>query len=267
MSFIWHNGHIRDDGPVFTAHDRMRLGECVFNTMLAIDGKMVHAALHFEKLLKNSSVLFGEWTTPAMGTLEAAAHELLHKNKFTKGRYAVNTIITRGASGNGLKTPEKPDMQIVMRALPVAGEFAPLHAVTAQNVRRNEGSPLSRIKCANYGENIIALREAEEKGANEAILLNNAGNVACATTANIAVILNGALVTPPMADGAQGGVTRALLMKKFPVTEQSITPAQLKNAQGIYLLNSLRGAAALLSLDGQTLASPIITIDKDFHLQ
>lgn len=266
MSVIWHNSTFIADGPVFTAHDRIRLGECVFNTMLAIDGAPVHADLHFEKLRANAQAFFGH--APETTGLAEITQDLLARNEFTKGRYGVNCIITQGGAGIGLRPPENPDFQVVLRAFAAPENTAPVHAVIAQTVRRNEGSPLSRFKCGNYGDNIIGLREADSRGANEALLLNNKGHVACATAANIVACIDGALITPPLEDGVQNGVTRTLLLQKFPVEEHSLTAQELlTRTQGIYLINSLRGAVPLVGLEGQALPAPTVPIDKDFHLK
>lgn len=264
---IWHNGRFIEDGPVLSIHDRIRLGEGVFCTALVVDGAIMHARAHLEKLLKNSKLFLGEWDTPAWEELHEAALELLDKNDFLKGRYAFNTIITGGPAGNGIRTPEKPEPQILMRALPLDIPSAPVEAIIAQSVRRNEGSPLSNIKCAGYGDNILALREAASKGANEAIMLTNTGNVSCATTSNILIVQGGSLWTPPLSDGCQNGVTRALAMEKLGARERSFTAGELARAEGIYLINSLRGAVPVVSLDGAALPAPAIKIERDFHIQ
>lgn len=264
--FIWHNGAFKTDEPVLTAHDRMRLGECVFSTVLCIDGKLTHGQQHFEKLLKNSKIFFRTWSEPEVAVLENAAQELLQKNAFIKGRYALNCTISRNGSTQGIKPPQNPDMQVLMRSIPVASEFSPVRAIIAQSVRRNEGSPLSQIKCGNYGENILALTEATEHGANEAIMLNNKGLVACATSANIFIVQDRKLFTPPLSDGAQNGLTRRLLIERIGASEKSITPEDLQNSQGVYITNSVRGAAPVTELNGKALPAPAITIDPDFHL-
>src|SRR5690606_26808253 len=124
--------------------------------------------------------------------------------------------------------------------------------------RRNEHSPTANLKGSFYIDHILALREAQEKGGNEAILLNTAGNICCGSVATLAMVQNGALITPPLTDGPQAGVTRALLLQKFPVTERSITPDELLQSDGIYLINSLRGAVCVTTLNGQTVPNPSI---------
>lgn len=263
---IWHNGDFIEDGPVLSIHDRMRLGEAVFNTMLAIDGKIIHPRRHFEKLIANSKILIGSWDAPQIENLQSAGEDLLASNDLNKGRASINTIITGGPGGGGLKEPAARDVQMMMRALPCPEKFPPIEAVIVRSVRRNEGSPLSQMKCAHYGDHILALREAQSRGGNEAILLNNRGDVVCASVANIVIVKEGKLYTPPLSDGAQNGLTRQILMEKYDVVEKSISVKDLQTAHGIYLTNSLRGAMAVQTLDGQTLEPPAVIIDKDFHL-
>lgn len=264
MSIIWHNGAFVEDGPVFTAHDRIRLGDGVFNTMLAVGGRVMHGALQFQRLTAHAQVLGIKADLPS--DMAGIAEELLRRNTFTNGHYAMNTVISRGGSMAGLRMPDDPKIQIVMRALPLPAHFPPLNAVITGSIRRNEGSPLSRIKSCNYGDNILALREAENAGGNEAILLNNQGFVTCASAGNLFIVRDNALYTPPLADGVMDGLIRRLVIEKCGAQETSLRPEDLRGAQGIYRTNSLRGAVALASLDGKTLPAPSLEIDKDIHL-
>jgi len=266
-SKIWHNGEIKDDAPILSAHDRLRLGEGVFNTMLAIDGQVQHGNLHMNKILHNARLFASVDIPHGAEKLIRAAQNLLQANGHTSGRYAVNTLITLGNAGGGIAPPEKPDMQVIMRSLPLPVELPAIHAITALSTRRNEHSPLSRIKGSFYGDNILAAREAKDKGGNEPVMLNTAGHVACFGIGNIAAIIGDKLVTPPLSDGCQDGITRRLLLQQYEVAERNIRIGELATAQGIYLLNSLRGAFPVSSLDGMTLPAPAIAIPQDFHLE
>jgi branched-chain amino acid aminotransferase len=280
MSFIWHNGEfIAQDTPVYTAHTRLRRGECVFNTMPAVDGKIVRAQAHMEKLLHDAQIYWGDdfnlnfylpptLTLPPMGGgkkrgalrvggLIDAANNLLKKNNFINGRYSMNVILTPDDAG---------DMSITIRAQSAPGSYPPIHAIIAQSVRRNEGSPLSSIKCGQYADNIFALREAHEKGGNEAIMLNNLGHVTCGTTSNIFIVKGNKLYTPPLTDGVQAGLTRARLIETFGAIEQSLIPDDLFASEGIYLTSSVRGVVPVITLDKVQIAMPSLKIPNDFHL-
>ncbi len=263
---IWVDGNfLSDDAKIYDINDRIRLGECVFSTILVIDGKPQFWNAHMQKLESNLGVI-GFSSEFDSNTLLQAAQELLQQNTATTGRYALNIFVTGGAGANGIREPETRQTHTAIRALPVPAQFPPIHAIIAQNVRRNEGSPLSQIKCANYGENILATREAAAKGANEAILLNNAGNIACASVAAIIMQKGSKLFTPPLSDAAQGGVTRRRAIEKLGAIERSLTPEDLLQSDGLYCVNSLRGCMPVLSLEGQDLPAPTL-IPKDFHIE
>ncbi|MCC7305283.1 MAG: aminotransferase class IV [Alphaproteobacteria bacterium] len=261
MSIIWHNGVFTENAPVFTAQDRVRLGDGVFDTMLAVDGKPVYPELHFERLVRHAAVL----GIAAAALQTEIVQELLERNNFQQGRHAVRTIVTRGP-GEGLNIPDQREIQIVMTASTASATHVPLNAVICETVRRNEGSPLSRIKSLNYGDSVLALREASERGGNEAILLNNRGEVAGTAAGNIFVLKNGTLLTPPLQDGAMDGIIRAQLIKRQGAREQSLTSSDLWNNSGIYITSSIRGVVPVLTLDGKPVAAPSLKINKDFHL-
>ena len=80
--------------------------------------------------------------------------------------------------------------------------------------RRNPPQALDpALKTGNYLNNILALREAHEAGADDAILLDLAGRVTEGTTSNVFFVQRGVLVTPPLALGMLEGVTRGLFIE------------------------------------------------------
>ena len=147
-----------------------------------------------------------------------------------------------------------------MQAVRLPSADPPRHAIVARGIRRNDHSPLSRIKALNYADHVLALREACAAGVTEAILLNTNNCVACATTANIFMLVDDAWWTPPLADGVIDGVVRAALLRAGSVRERTLHDSDLMAATGIVLSNSLRGAWALHSVDGRALLPLMPTI-------
>lgn len=260
-AILYHNGDWKNETEgIFTALDRVRLGDGVFDTMLAVDGRLIHAGRHYKRLQENAAVLGISFDLD----FENTAQKIIEGQS---GRLAINTTITRGESERGLAIPAEAQPSIVMRAAPAPDNFPSIRAIIAQNVRRNEGSPLSRIKSLNYGDAILALREASAKGANEAILLNNAGLVTCASSSNIFAVLNGEIFTPPLTDGVLNGVARQVFIERYGARELSLKPEDLLAAESLILTNSIRGAQAVGELDGKTLTAALPSgIDKDFVL-
>lgn len=249
--FVFLNGNfIKEDRAALPVTDRgFTLGDGVFDTMLAIDGKMIFADKHFRRLGEHAAIMKIPFPCRTQ-ELENSAAMLLEKNNLMTGRAAIRTALSRGPGERGLSPPAPRMPTLLMQATPVpsAGTPPPLKMIVARTVRRNEHSPLSRIKSSSYGDNLIALLEAQEAGAHDAVMLNTAGNAACATTSNIFALIGGKLITPPVTDGAMAGITRSSLM--FRATECSLTEDDLMKADALWLTSSIGGIRAVESLNG-----------------
>lgn len=267
-SMYWNGAFIPENQAIYSAFDRIRLGDGVFDTMLCKDGRALHIALHWERLRDNCNVL-GIPFSMGLEAFQKTVHSLLSANDALSGRYALNTVISRGEGQRGLLPPDPPaSPSFLMRLSNLASPAnkTSLHGHIVTSVRRNEGSPLSRIKSLNYGDNILALREAQRHGANEAIMLNNAGYVTCASAGNIFAVSCGQIVTPPLSDGVLDGVARRIFMQRYVVVERRITPEELMGADHVFLTNSIRGAAAFGRLDGKDFPPLPLDIDPEFHI-
>ena len=260
---------------IFDFDDRIRLGDGVFDTLLIVkenktDFLIPFPNYHFSRLLDNAEIMhIARSKLPTAEELEKKAINLAIKKVKTTGRYALNTLITRGKSKRGLLPDKNAAPTLHMKITPVPNTFPPIEAIISETVRRNEGSPLSQIKSCNYGDNILALIEAQNKNANEAILLNNKGNVACASVGNIFCCIDNTLITPPLSDGAMDGITRKMILERFDIKakERSIKQEELENADGIYITNSIKGIRPVKSLNGKSCPEPFITIKQDEHLE
>jgi branched-chain amino acid aminotransferase len=270
VSLIWHNGALHDEHqPIFTVHDRLNRGDGVFDTLLAIlepqhAPRLVRAEAHFTRLLGGAGLLqIGP--LPSAVELHAAALELLAASDVAPGRSAVNTVISRGPGVRGLSPPPEQHPHVVIYFSSVPAAFPPLTAIVSRSVRRNEGSPLSRIKSINYGDNILATIEARTAGADEAILLNNRGTVACGTVGNLFIAAAGDLLTPPLSDGTMAGTLRQLLLEEYGAREATLTVDDLHTADGVFITNSIRGVVPVVRLDGSPLNRCSLTLPPDLH--
>ncbi len=257
---------------LFPFQDRIRLGDGVFDTLLVIikeggETLLPFAQDHFLRLLGSANIMRIPCDgLPDAQELEKKAITFVTNNIKNTGRFALNTLISRGLSKRGLMPDENAVPEIHMHISEVPTTFPPMHAIISKTVRRNEGSPLSRIKSCNYGDNILALIEARGKNANEAILLNNAGHVTCASAGNIFCCIDNKLITPPLSDGVMDGITRKIILERYAI-ERSITRKELENADGIYITNSIKGIKPVISLNGKTLPEPAIHINEDEYLE
>lgn len=241
----YFNGkYLTEDLITISPLDRgFTLGDGVFDTLLVVDGEIKFANEHFTRLKRDAGIIGIEINLD----FNAIAKNLLDKNDLIMDRYIIRTQITRGIGPRGLRPPAEPHPTIIMRVAQAPEQSThPVTAVIAERVRRNEFSPLSKIKSLNYGDNILALLEARNKGADEAILLNTKDFIVCASASNIFIREKDKWVTPPMSDGVLAGIMRSQLIRELKAREESITPERLARADEIIQCNSVIGSRKLV---------------------
>ncbi|MDG2530973.1 aminotransferase class IV [Caulobacter endophyticus] len=233
------------------------LGDGLFETLLALDGQVRHVEAHLDRMAAGCLAL---GLPPldrerARGLILAAPGEA----GLTSGRAAVRLTLTAGSGGRGLDRPEAPVPVLLAScaAAPPAG--APATAVVA-TVRRNEGSPASRLKTLAYLDNVLARAEARAAGADEALMLNNRGHLACASAGNLFWLEGDVLATPALGCGVLAGLARGRIMAAagglgLTVREVHAGPEALPAASAAFLTNSLTGVRPLVSLDGRILGA------------
>lgn len=232
------------------ADDRgLTLGDGLFETILARDGALVLLDEHLARLARGCVVL----GLPAPDLNEA--RRLCEEAADTvPGRAAVRLTLTAGSGGRGLDRLAAPVPRLVATASPAPRPDAPAVLVTT-TVRRNEGSAVSRLKTLSYLDNVLAREAARAAGADEALMLNNAGEVACAAAANVFWLRGERLFTPALDCGALDGIMRAqVLGAGLDVVETRAGRAELNDADAIFLTSSLIGVRPVGRIDGVDLA-------------
>lgn len=250
-------GPERQMGATIPARDRsFLLGDGCFETLRYGDGHIEGIAEHLS-LLRQSANLLGISGFPPDDALKAALDEAC---RGLAGEAAVRITLSRGAGGRGAAAARALPLTVIS-ASPLAERrpYPPLRVVTAK-IRRNETSPLSRIKATSYGDNLAARREAVEAGADEALMLNIAGRPACLAMGNLFLRLpSGDWVTPPVEEGIRPGYMRTQLIGRLKasgsiIAERPINVRELtESGASLFGVNSLWGVRAIESLDGAPL--------------
>ena len=269
---IWLNGnYVSGDQPLIHLNDRgWEYGAGIFDSMLVVGGKTVSPDLHINRLFRHCKTLMGFEPWILKDEWQEIVQNILEKNNVaTDGRYVLKTMISEGLGQRGLLTPENPKATILIRLIPtrLQENFEPAKLIIAKT-RRNEGSIHSRVKSLSYMENILARKEAEAANADDAIMLNNKGNITCATTSNIFVLKDGKFYTPPQSDGVNDGTIREKMFKQshYAIEEKSLSLDDLLNADGVFMSNTVMGLRSVQSIDGKALPTPDLDIPKNFHL-
>lgn len=241
---LWLNGALlpADLAHINPADRGFLLGDGLFETMAAQNGAVPELARHYARLSAGAALL--RLPVPPLAALEQATRAVLAANNLADA--ALRLTLTRGIGSRGVLPPAQPAPTLLITAAPLPPPGGPLRLITA-TIRRDESSPLSRIKSLNYLPGILARIEAAEHGADDALLLNHQGRVAETSAANLFVLVDGAWLTPPVAEGALPGTRRAQLLDSGRIQEAPLAPAALLQADAIFTGNalSLRAVAAI----------------------
>jgi branched-chain amino acid aminotransferase len=243
------------DGPAqIRADDRgLLLGDGVFETLAVRGGRVWRIATHLARLRHGADIM-GIRLPENDQTLGAVLREAADRNGVETG--LVRLTLTRGPATGGLASPDNGTPTILVTARSRAVMDAPIDAVIARTTRRNETSPLAAIKSTSYLDGILAAREAQAQGADEALLLNTQGRLAESTIANLFLVIDGQLVTPPVNEGALPGVMRADIIGHENVHERPLSEDDLWRASEAMLTNS-GGVRPLVGVDGRAVGEGV----------
>ncbi len=279
MASAWLDGRLVDAAaPHLALGDRgFQLGDGVFETLRVRRGVAIDLAIHLGRLRVGLAALaipmpFGDEELTAAVAAVAAAN--------APEDAALRITVTRGPmQGRGTLPAgwREAVPTVAVQAwphLPVPAALVErgVRAITATG-RRDPGAPLASVKTISRADHVQAKLEAELAGADDAITLSLAGEVAEATSANVAIVVGSGhvplsggipgsgglrLLTPPLSAGILDGTTRDWLLGPdgagafgLSAEEASIRPDDLVAADEAMLCSSLTGILPLVSLDGR----------------
>ena len=266
MSTVWLNGALVEaEHAHITITDRgFLLADGLFETMLATQGHIQQLDEHLARLVAGAAVLRMPVPFDAAVLGRACEDVLVATGLRTADRASLRLTLTRGSGPRGVLPPKDAHTTVLITASNMPAPPDAMTAITCKTIRRDAASPLSAIKSLAYTGNIVARLEAEDAGVSEALILNTDGNLAETTSSNVFLVEDGALVTPPVSDGALPGISRAGVIEQaqalgIPAREETVTPERLRSATEIFLTNSLIGICPLTSLDGRMLPVGALT--------
>jgi branched-chain amino acid aminotransferase len=267
---VWMNGKLVDweNATVHVLSHALHYGTGVFEGIRCYETSKGPAVFrlrdHLERMERSGKIFMME-IPYSVDDLVAATHELIKVNKLDS--CYVRPIAFRGYGEVGVNPEANPvDVTIaVWRWGAYLGEEALKHGVrmTISSWRRHDPNiipPAAKVTGA-YINSVAAKQEAVHKGFDEAILLNSQGFVAEATGENIFVVRDGEVMTPPLAAGSLGGITRQTVMKVAadlgtPVREVQIARSDLYLADEIFCCGTAAEVTPVREIDGRVIGPP-----------
>ena len=251
---IYFNGRLTAaaDAKISCADRGLTLADGLFETICVRAGSPLRLDRHFARLRRGAEIL-GIAVPYADEALQGFVRELLAANEIADG--AMRLTITRGPADRRLWPVEGTSPSVILTVEPIAlGEKRPARAWVTDGARRNHKSPLARVKSLNYGDSLLAAREAGKRGATVAILRNTDDRLAETATGSLFAVYRDRLLTPPVEDGALPGIMRACVIERFSAHEEPLNAADLDSATELFQANAL-GIQPIDRLNGKVLKS------------
>ena len=200
------------DATVSVFDHGLLYGDGVFEGIRAYNGRVFRLERHIDRLFDSAKAIRLEIPHTHAEVCEVVL-ESCRRNGLTDGY--IRLVVTRGPGDLGIDPRKCPRAELIVIARTSIAIYRSPSAgirVVTSTFRRNSPDALSpAIKSLNYLNNILARIEANDRGADEALMLDPQGYVSEATVDNFFIVTDHALVTPPTATNLKG-VTRETLL-------------------------------------------------------
>ncbi len=257
-SQVWFNGVLRDaDRVSLSPFDHgVTVGNGVFETLISYEGTPFAFRRHHERLVRSAAVM--DLSVPVIQILRNAAVAVIAANGLEEEPARVRITVTGGPSPLGSERGTAGTTVIVAATpAPFMGEAEDVWVVP---FTRNENGALKGVKSTSYGENVVALTHAKDRGAGEAILANTKGDLCEGTGTNVFLVDGDGVVTPPLECGCLAGGTRELVLELcaregIPAREEVLPVEALRLASEAFLTSTTREVQPISSVDGMAMLS------------
>jgi len=237
--------------PVSSA---MLYGRGVFTSVAIYNGKPFQWPNHWDRLATHAKKLNVELGSCTFKSVGEALGKLINVNQVSKGRAHV-ILLARGDRDFWKTKPlsgRQTDL-LIMTAEPLEVPAGGL-SIAVSPYRLNTFSPLTNVKSLNYLDRVLSREEAKSRDFDEAVMLNERGEIVSATLANICWTMNGTIHTPALSTGAVAGTTRGAVIdiaaKSFiPLVEGIYEMSDLVDAEEIFLSSSGLGVVPVTTFD------------------
>lgn len=254
--------------PVSSA---MLYGRGVFTTVAVYDSQPFRWSKHWQRLTSHAARLDIDYTGCTEKGVGDALRKLIVFNQVKEGRARVIMLARSGRDIWKTKTAsgtKKTDLLIMTGDPQKVSQNGLSLAVSPYRI--NTVSPLSGIKSLNYLDHVLSWEEAQSRDFDEAVVLNERGEIVSATTANLFWARNGTLHTPTLSTGAMAGITRECVIEIanrnfFPLLEGVYEMTDLTEADEIFLTSSSLGVAPVTTFDFRRYAIEASNLTKTIN--
>ena len=253
---VWANGSVLTDptAPVVSVTDHgFTVGDGVFEAAKVVDGRPFALSRHLQRLGRSARGL--GLADPDLDRVRDAVEAVLAAEPLPLGRLRITYTAGPAPLGSG-RGDGAPTLVVAAAPLKRRPDAATIAAVPWP---RNERGAVAGLKTTSYAENVVALAWARERGADEAVFANTAGDLCEGTGTNVFYVVDGELRTPSLRSGCLAGITRGLLVEWCDVREIDEPVEVLASAEEVFLASTTRDVQPVVRCDGRDLgpAGPV----------
>jgi branched-chain amino acid aminotransferase len=233
----WVNGKVLDDptAPAVAVSDHgLTVGDGVFEAIKAVRGRPFALTRHLERLTHSAAGL--GLLEPDLDEVRRGVRAVLEGTTDEPSRIRITYTAGPAPMGSG-RVDGEPTLVVVAAPLERAAESSRVATVPWP---RNERGALAGLKTTSYGENVVMLAYARERGAGEAVMANLAGHLCEGTGTNVFYVVDGELRTPTLESGCLAGVTRALVLEWYGAREVDEPIDVVRQASEAFLASTTR---------------------------
>jgi branched-chain amino acid aminotransferase len=227
---------------------------------------------HMERIRRNAGMLLMH-DLPAVDELVRIVVETVRRNGFREDAY-IRPCVYKSGQSIGVRLHKLPH-QLLVLAIPF-GNYIDTDSgvrVMTSTWRRNADDALpARGKIVGgYVNMAFQKTEAELNGFDEALVLTPDGHASEASAANLFIVRDGVLLTPPVSDDILEGVTRKAILElaevlAIPVEIRSIDRSEIYIADEMFLCGTGVQLSPVIELDHRPIAGGAIgPITKQLH--
>jgi branched-chain amino acid aminotransferase len=237
-------------------------GDGIFEGIRFYNGRVFRLEEHLLRLWDSARSICLE-IPMTMRDMSDAVLETIRQNHLRDGY--IRLLVTRGIGNLGLNPTQCKSPSVIIIAATIAlyhEDFyrKGLTIVTCATRRSSPAALNPAVKSLNYLNNVMARIEANLAGADEALMLNDAGNVAECTADNVFVVKHGQIVTPPVTAGALRGITRSIVFEiaaefGIKVQETDITRHDVFVADECFLTGTAAEIVPVVKADGRLIGN------------
>ncbi|MDQ6664679.1 MAG: aminotransferase class IV [Acidobacteriota bacterium] len=254
--FVLHNDQIRGAAETFPSAGQVGLlsGWGVFSTLRVADGVSFAFERHWSRMARDAERMHIPMPADS-GLVRQSLHALVDANDAPNCTLRLLVVRNGGGMWEGPSNGRASDLIALTADSKNWGSGVRL---TIQPEARHSTSEFAGAKILSWGTNLTWLENAQNRGFDEAILLNERGEITECTSANIFAANGSRVFTPPLSAGCLPGITRELLLSEvrvpgFQIEEKTLRPEDLARADEVFITSTTRDLLPVISVDGSAM--------------